>query len=57
MSFCPQATASPSIMQERLQRRESLDDERKAVGKVIARTAIETHAGLLGLPERAVRPW
>ena len=38
-----QATASPSIMQERERSRES-NDQREATGKIIARTAIEAHS-------------
>ena len=40
-----QATASPSMMQERERRRANVStDQRKAVGEVIARTTIEPHS-------------
>ena len=40
----PHATASPSMMQERERSsRQRLDDEREAVGQVIARPAVEPH--------------
>src|SRR5215472_1876911 len=39
-----QATASPSMMQERERKAcQRLDDRREAVGEVIARTAVEPH--------------
>jgi hypothetical protein len=46
-----QATASPSMMQERERRRaQGLDDQREATGEIVARTAVEPHmrAGLAG---------
>jgi hypothetical protein len=40
-----QATASPSMMQDRGRNREGLDDQRKAVRQVIAGPAVEPHLG------------
>jgi len=52
-----QATASPSMMQEReAQACQCLNDQREAVGEIIARTAVEPHlrAGLAGNDAEAV---
>ena len=44
MPLSSQATASPSIMRERERSRaERLDDQREAVGQVIAGAAVELH--------------
>jgi hypothetical protein len=44
MPSSPQATASPSMMQDRgRQPREALNDEREAIGQVITGPAVELH--------------
>src|SRR5262249_61360379 len=52
----PQATASPSMMQDRDRRRvERLDDQREAVGQVVARSGLSLPPSLPGAGTSAAR--